>query len=198
MNNQNDYTSVFEKAQKMVSPINDLLKNDAFLKSCIDKLSEEGTNITFNENVSIDCNNSGIYLFWISFKNLDVKTTNSLEKILENFLNKWDNPEESISYFPKSNKERSKSTSEKYQKEDWIPFYLGKSENIGDRIHQHLYIEPNKKTYALKLMHRKSFSKKVKFKINYLSIKTTNVDYFLVERVELFLRDKLFPIIGKQ
>lgn len=75
---------------------------------------------------------------------------------------------------------------------------MGRSENISNRIDQHLYLEPQKNTYALKLNHREDLLKEVCFEINWIPFDTDPEQYFLIDRIESILRDVFMPIIGKQ
>ena len=75
---------------------------------------------------------------------------------------------------------------------------MGKSEKLNARINQHIYLGPNKRTYALKLKSRASFLSGIVFQVTYLPLETTKENYFLIAKVESLLRDALSPVIGKQ
>ena len=74
--------------------------------------------------------------------------------------------------------------------------YIGKSKKISSRIHQHIYKEIEKTTFALKLNAREHTKKEI-FKLSVIKIPSENYDW-IVPTLERSLRDKINPIIGKQ
>jgi len=74
--------------------------------------------------------------------------------------------------------------------------YIGKSRNIGSRIHGHIYKELHKTTFALKLQARKNLKNEI-FRLKTIRIDVKNYDA-IVPRIEWQLRNKINPLIGKQ
>jgi len=187
----------FEVAKKVkgnsirsISP----LREKAFIENCISRLNKK-VKIHFINDAwcSKLFDSAGIYLFWAKFANYG--------KDLSDFQNKWKSAKESISYYPQFNKKRALQTIKQYKSNQYLPFYLGKSENIRSRVKQHIFLDGNKTTYALKL---KAICEKQKsigqilFFVSQLSFPFSNESYFLLNIVETELRNKLNPIIGEQ
>jgi hypothetical protein len=147
------------------------------------KLSELNDDIIAN----LDCNEKGIYFFEIK-KSDSIKT---IEEWKKNFAEKWE--EESTCKSPKIISKRVRKIKEL---EEWIPFYLGKSENIQKRIKEHLSLRADSTTYALKLSSRNNLSNET-FRIKIFKIDTKYYD-LVMGKIEYILREKLNPIVGKQ
>lgn len=79
---------------------------------------------------------------------------------------------------------------------EWIPMYIGKSKQIGGRVHQHIYKELGKPTFALKLNARENMRDKT-FRLSVIKVPHENYDW-VMPVIEKTLRDKLNPIIGRQ
>lgn len=79
---------------------------------------------------------------------------------------------------------------------EWVPMYIGKSKQIGSRIHQHIYKELGKPTFALKLKARNNMRDKI-FRLSTIKISNENYDW-VMPVIEKTLRNKLNPIIGRQ
>lgn len=183
----------------MIGPINSKLSSDNFIDSSLEKLCGEGIKYKVSDTeVAVPYDGAGIYVFWASLDQTNKNNVNFIKKLLVDFLDKWDEPVEEIKYFPKSNKTRMKKTLESFESGNMIPFYLGKSKNVSKRIEQHLYLEPHKKTYSLKLSSRTQLLENVDFEITWLPLGVKSSEYFLVSRIEALLREHLNPIIGKQ
>lgn len=193
------HTAHFIQVAEAVKPVNALLQHPDFLATCVDVLSLPGVpySVVASGRVTVPYDGAGIYLLWADFSRWD-RGRDHWDALFREFLDKWDRPTEKISYFPKSNRGRCKTSLGAYEPGTMVPFYLGKSEKVGSRVDQHLYLAPGKRTYALKLAHRSSLLSGIDFEINWLPLATTRDNYFLVSRVESLLRDRLNPIIGKQ
>ncbi|SDY07198.1 hypothetical protein SAMN05444411_1195 [Lutibacter oricola] len=139
----------------------------------------------FNEN---QLNFKGVYL-------LEIKKSEKFRNFNEwffDFEKNWINDK-----FHNTPRLRKKSIENLKINDDWIPIYIGKSKNVGKRITQHLFLENQKNTYALKL-ESKGFLDN-----DNLRVKTINLDYIdnydqLVPVIENELRIRFNPIIGKQ
>jgi len=170
------------------------LREKAFIEDCISRLNKK-VKIHFRNDAwcSKLFDSAGIYLFWAKFA--------AYGKDLSDFQNKWKSANEVISYYPKFNKKRALQTITQYKSNQYLPFYLGKSENIRSRVKQHVFLDGNKTTYALKLKaicEKQTIIDQSLFFVSQLSFPFSNESYFLLNIVETELRNKLNPIIGKQ
>ncbi|MEN8136597.1 MAG: hypothetical protein ABFS18_13835 [Thermodesulfobacteriota bacterium] len=80
----------------------------------------------------------------------------------------------------------------------YVPFYLGKSEKIQERVLCHIETELDKTVYALKLKARNNILKNIVFKLGYVEFYIDDGSYFCIELLEKEVRNFLRPIIGKQ
>lgn len=132
---------------------------------------------------------SGIYL--IEIKNN--KRFDTYEEWIENFKSQWEDEKYLRKFTPNLKKMRIKAHSEL---EEWMPIYIGKSKNIGSRIHGHIYTELHKTTFALKLMARENLHDHI-FRLKVCKVSVTNYDA-IVPQIERQLRNRINPLIGKQ
>jgi hypothetical protein len=93
----------------------------------------------------------------------------------------------------------------KEENNEWIPFYMGKSKNIKERIKTHVFSELGRPPFALKLKGRRDKEDKFVFhdeefrlKVLYLSDVEDKVYDAVVTHFEKELRKKFSPIVGKQ
>jgi len=193
--------SIFEEAINLLEPVNKKLNGQCFLDDCLTKLYG-GVGLKYEVSdkgeIQIPYNKSSVYMFWADLSSFKENNTESIKVLCSQFLDSWDEPTENISYFPKSNQERTEKTLTNIEEGDMFPFYLGKSQNIEKRVNQHLYLKAESSTYALKLKSRPELLKNIVFEITWLPLETTSETYFLVSRVESLLRDLINPIVGKQ
>lgn len=135
----------------------------------------------------LDC--KGIY--FIEIKNnylfLDFKSW------VENFQEEWENEMYKKKFVSNLKKVRINKHSEL---NEWIPLYIGKSKKIKNRIHEHIYKELGKPTFALKLISREHIKKEI-FRLSVVRVTTENYDW-IMPVFEKTLRDKYNPIIGRQ
>ena len=173
------------------------LRSEEFINECTLFLENNGEEFKLNSGKQPTLSNSpGIYLFWAEFSKWIDKNTWS--NAFDLFLDQWSNQIEEIQYYPRFNKKRATKTFREYEKCDWLPFYLGKARNINSRVHQHITLEKNKKTYALKLDSMSSNLTDINFLVSELPLSLDTDNYFLLELIESELRNRLNPIIGKQ
>ena len=131
--------------------------------------------------------NCGLYYFEANFQN-------SIYGTLEEFGNAWKGINtKSPSFYVK----QSKLHSNLFKTTNFIPFYIGKSENINTRINEHIFLEGSD-TYALRLMERLNILGGIDFKYSYLELKLDPKLYFLLAEFESLIRADIIPIIGKQ
>ena len=79
-----------------------------------------------------------------------------------------------------------------------IPLYLGKRDNISDRVFSHLGCDLVSPTYALKLRARPELIDGVVLSYSYKAFDVPLNAYYGVEIIESELRKVLNPIMGKQ
>lgn len=78
----------------------------------------------------------------------------------------------------------------------WMPLYLGKSKNVGKRVLEHINLDLDKTTFALKLKARPSMASRM-FRLHTLKLPVQNYD-LIVPTVEGALRNHFHPLVGKQ
>lgn len=99
-----------------------------------------------------------------------------------------------------------KNKQRKYDKDtlkgdNWIPFYIGKSNTFINRMDEHFNRDINCKTYGLKLNCISSdFFRECKYRIKFIEMSYLTDDkyYWSVVNIEYKLRELLHPICGKQ
>ncbi len=79
----------------------------------------------------------------------------------------------------------------------WIPFYIGKSKKISQRVHSHINSTLGRPPFALKLNGRKNLNDEV-FRLKILEIKDVINYDVIVPKLETIFREKLNPLVGKQ
>jgi hypothetical protein len=132
---------------------------------------------------------SGVYL--IEIKN-DLKF-NDFTSWVNKFREEWEDPRYKKHFVSNLRKVRIDRHSEL---NDWIPIYIGKSKQVGGRIHQHIYKELVKPTFALKLNARENMKKNT-FRLSAIKVSPENYDW-VMPVFEKTLRNKINPIIGRQ
>jgi hypothetical protein len=183
--------AIEREAIKCISP----LRGDSYVIQCINNLSKELIKIDFStedwlENIP---KSYGIYLFWVNLQawSNDVDVLN----------NEWVAAKERVKFAPRFNQARSKKTRLGAKNDAFLPFYLGKTEKLADRVKQHVFIKPESGTYALKLGAMRKYNKKfheLDFYISHLEFPFSKKTTFLLEIIEAALREKLNPVIGRQ
>lgn len=136
-------------------------------------------------------NKPGIYVIYFKPKSENMKVD-----WIQGFQDDWVN--HNVNGFQHSPAIIQKRLKNKIPSDDWVPLYLGKSEKIGKRILDHIKLEANKKTFALKLIARKHKMQKYDFCIKYVSF-----DYFQGVQIPLRiweeeLRHRFEPVTGRQ
>lgn len=172
------------KLQELNNELVSYAESLEFEKICEFQLEDCGTIIPWNEIVF-----SGVYLIEIKndFKHSDFSSW------VDNFREKW----EDLRYKPHFVSNLRKVRINKHSElNDWIPIYIGKSRQIGGRIHQHIYKELGKPTFALKLYARENMKEEV-FRLSVIRVDSQNYDW-VMPVFEKTLRNKINPIIGRQ
>jgi hypothetical protein len=132
-------------------------------------------------------NRKGVYFFEI--KNNE-KLTDPSNWIL-NFTTLWKGV--NFSWTPGIKKKRlntHKTLSE------WIPLYIGKSKKTGGRINEHIIQNASKNTFSMKLKARTNLYGQL-FRVGWIPLEVENYD-MIVPAIEILLRNKYNPIVGKQ
>lgn len=179
-----------------------ILKIDAEITSYIDSLKKEVDNITFEEVCEFKLNKQhikeipwgtlnypGVYL--LEIKNDGVY--DDFSSWVSNFKNEWENENYLKSFTPNLKAKRIVKHS---ILEKWIPIYIGKSKRIEGRIHEHIFKELHKTTFALKLNARENLVNDT-FRLSTIKLSLGNYDS-LMPIIESELRNKINPLIGKQ
>jgi len=166
----------------------------AKLKSIVENLNfEELPEFTLDENTEVICdenfNFKGIYLFEI--KNTELNP--DARVWMAAFKTLWRHPDYDRKFTPGIKAIRTKTHS---LINEWVPLYIGKSRNVGNRINEHIIKELTKTTFAMKLKARKNLYGSI-FRVKILKMDVENYDV-IVPFLESVLRDKLNPIVGKQ
>lgn len=132
---------------------------------------------------------SGIYL--IEIKN-DLKF-NDFASWVNNFRGEWEKELYKLNFVPNLRKVRVSAHKEL---KEWVPLYIGKSKSIRGRVHQHIFKELKKPTFALKLNARENMKKET-FRLSAIKVSHQNYDW-VMPVVEKTLRNRINPIIGRQ
>ena len=93
---------------------------------------------------------------------------------------------------------RAKNHIEKVKAGEFVPFYVGKNKNVRSRVTQHLTGAANSGTYGLKLLSRAELLKGCKPRASGAIFDISPEAYFSIEFLEVALRERLHPIVGKQ
>jgi len=189
--------------KKIISEINQLGKlhiqliETQNISSVVSQIKSNTKPITL-ENISLFedlSTGKGLYVFFAKFP------FNNYEQLLE-FGCKWGVMQDKAApaNCPRFHKGNSKfKTSKKSLKtNEYIPLYLGKSENIKKRVLEHIDTGLDKTVYALKLKARSDILTDIQFKLGYLEFEIKDNSYFCVELLEKEVRKVFRPIVGKQ
>ncbi len=182
--------------------MNEINRIDKDITISAKKLKEEVKNLDFEEICEFNLNKEhipeipwgtlkypGIYL--IEIKNDG--NSNSFKAWVDNFKSKWENEKYLRCFTPNLKKKR---IAEHSVLADWIPIYIGKSKQIEGRVHEHIFKELHKTTFALKLNARDNMEKE-RFRLKTIKCDVENYN-MIVPAIEAQLRDKINPLNGKQ
>lgn len=79
---------------------------------------------------------------------------------------------------------------------EWMPLYIGKSKAVGKRVLEHINLELDKSTYAMKIKARPTMAGR-EFRLSTLQLPVVNYG-IIAPALESALRDRINPLIGKQ
>lgn len=133
----------------------------------------------------------GVYLFEVKFPFQD-------KKELEAFGMRWGKPraENHPKALPRYYSTRAKNHYEKLETGAFIPFYLGKEQNVSERIRSHIHGVTDDSTYSLKLLSRPELLEGCEVRYGAVTLDIDKDAYFSVALIESALRQELQPIIG--
>jgi hypothetical protein len=131
----------------------------------------------------------GLYFFEVKIDNTEAKFQDWLLSLKE----KWEHPKYFRKFTPNFKKKRIKAHS---VLKDWMPLYLGKSKNIMSRVKEHIFMDLDKKTYAMKLRSRDNLPN-LTLRLSTIKLDVINYDAIL-PKIESQLRDRINPLIGNQ
>ncbi len=176
---------------------------DQCISNCLTGLPEAIETIEFNESITFLIEKAdevikypkmqypGIYLLEVS----NFSKTSDFGQWSEDFLKKWQHDDYKRKFTPNSRKMRLKAHLQS-SKFEWVPLYLGKSRNIGKRVHQHIHLGIEKPTFALKLKARKNIHD-LTFRLSFIKIDVKNYNV-IMPLIESQLRNRINPILGRQ
>lgn len=173
------------------------IQKDSFAKELICEFDRNvlPVHIGGNNNALVDIpDGHGIYLFEAKFRKEKVQR----ETFVEYFNSLWNKDRASIIHYPAIIKSRIALVQKNFNKKQWVPIYLGKTEHLNRRINAHINLGPDKKTFALKLAARKKTLCYVSFRVKYIKIRNTQETQILLSKIETVLRRKIGPILGRQ
>lgn len=172
------------KLKELNSELISLAKSIEFEKICEFNLENCKNTIPWDDIMF-----SGVYQ--IEIKNDE--RFNDFTSWVTNFRDEWEDLRYKKKFVPNLRKVR---IAEHTELKEWIPIYIGKSKQIKGRIHQHIYKELVKPTFALKLNERDNM-KKYTFRLSVIKGSPDNYDW-VMPVFEKTLRDRIHPIIGRQ
>lgn len=180
----NKLSEINAKLQELNAELMSYANGLEFQEICEFNLESCGITIPWNDIVY-----SGIY--FIEIKN-DLKHE-SFPEWIDYFRAEWEHEDYKKHFVSNLRKVRISQHNELHE---WIPMYIGKSKQIGGRVHQHIYKELGKPTFALKLNARSNMRDKI-FRLSTIKVPPENYDW-VMPVIEKTLRNRLNPIIGRQ
>jgi hypothetical protein len=132
-------------------------------------------------------------LYFIEIR-VDKPKRTSVEAWMAGFKSAWDQDEFKQCFVPSCQKARMKKNE---ALQEWMPLYLGKAKKVGNRIWEHLYLEKDKRTFALKLKARNLLAGN-RFRLSVLRLPDVQHYDVLAPKLEAALRNKLHPLVGRQ
>jgi hypothetical protein len=116
-----------------------------------------------------------------------------LEDWFSKFKAAWDQEQFKKCFVPSCQKGRiAKHTAV----HEWMPLYIRKSEEVGKRVWEHLNLEAEKRTFALKLKARNRLQGN-RYRLSVLRLDVVNYPV-LAPKIEAALRRKHLPLVGRQ
>lgn len=184
-----------EKIFKEAGDLKSRLVEQENIDAVLSKLKESRIELCLNDNdpLSTVCEKAGIYF-------IEAKFPFTTEEELNKFGEAWGNAKgkEVVSNCPRFYKGRVKQNLNALRSSEYVPFYLGKQQNVKARLNLHFNGTIESTTYGLKLKARREIIEKCTFSVSWVTFNSNTSNYFCVDLIESALRGKLNPIIGKQ
>lgn len=179
--------------------MNSLQQLDSRLTDLRDAFSQVAQGLAFeyvcslaNEKTIATQTYAGIYL-------IELRTSGPHRELApwyDSFKTDWEHPRFKEKFTPNTKKKRIKAHT---SLAEWMPLYVGKSKRVASRVWEHINLDLHAKTFALKLAQRPTL------KLRDMRLSTINLDKFEVKNyglvapaLELAMRDRLNPIVGRQ
>lgn len=119
---------------------------------------------------------------------------------LEEFGDRWGRPRQAN--VPANTSRYYTARAKKHQLKiangDFIPFYLGKEQNVQKRLNCHTNGLADSTTFSLKLNTRPEVVRGIEFRFGCAAIPVSDDAYFCVALLEKALRERMHPIVGRQ
>jgi hypothetical protein len=181
-------------ARNHIEALNILLRAKSFVDAALRAIqASQAIGFDFNsgsERFAGIPDRPGIYVFYIKFK-----FGNGNDDWKNEFRADWEaGGTKGFQHSPAVCKKRLRNAT----LSEWTPLYLGKSEHLQRRIADHLILQANKRTFALKLRARKSKMQAHQFHVKYISFPAFNGVQILLRSLEEELRERINPITGRQ
>lgn len=164
------------------------LPKEDYLNEVFNSIIE--TRCSYKENIDEIRNDFGIYAFFIKPKH---KYTDP-----EHLQNVWE--VEGFRKYPKVVKSRFSIS---VSIDGWFTFYIGKGEQLKNRVTEHINHSSQHSTYGLKLKDREDFLTQNEIEVGYWHLPPMEnvlpeIKQFIITNFEIALRKRLNPWIGKQ
>lgn len=174
---------------------------DTALSEILNSLEGEVTKLKFEEICEFKLNKqhipeipwgtlnySGVYMLEIK----NQRNQCSFKSWVDEFRTKWE-----VGYKEHFTPNLRKKRIEKHvELKEWIPIYIGKSRSIMGRVHEHIFMDLHKTTFALKLNARENLHDEL-FKLHTIKCEVKNYDW-IVPLIESKMRNTINPLLGRQ
>lgn len=188
--------------EKELAKIAEIAMNSEFEEICEFKV-DIIENTPIFDCLKIDGKVQGIYLIEIK-RDVLQDYNNWISILTKRFRGREDNEKYFLHKFTPNIIEKRKMK-HKDSNKDWVPFYLGKSKDIRNRLMIHIFSPLGKPPFALKLKDRKNTQEEHVFRDEIFRLKVINLNCIsakvydsVVSHFEKILREKYSPIVGKQ
>jgi len=124
------------------------------------------------------------------------KTTATLEQWLDNFQQEWMDEQYRNQFVANPQKKRVNIHKKSGVLLPWMPVYIGKSKNVGQRLHQHVHFPLKQRTFSMKLGCRPSMMTRA-WRVSTIDLSgVVNYDV-IAPKLEAAMRNKYHPIVGR-
>jgi hypothetical protein len=124
------------------------------------------------------------------------KTTVTLEQWLDNFQQEWMDEKYRDKFVANPQKHRVNKHKASGVLPSWMPLYIGKSKNVGERLQQHINFGLEKRTFSMKLACRPTMMIR-EWRVSTINLGgIANYDV-IAPMMETIQRGKYNPIVGR-